>query len=111
MLDDINKNILLESRLLLLAGTMSEKEIAKSLFVSETHLRNLYNRYLGAPPKRYIKKVKLKKGETLLRITGLNVSEISYRLGYINASKFSEDFKRAFNFTPTQYRENIVVLG
>ncbi len=94
----------------MLYENITEKEVAKASFISETHLRNLYNRYFGMPPKRYIKFIKLKKGQTLLRITRLSVSEIAHILGYINVSKFSSEFKKIYNMTPSQYREKCAVL-
>ncbi len=95
------------SRKLLLESTITEKKVSEVVYVSETYLRNQYNKFFGMPPKKYIKTVKLKKAHTLLRTTDLNVSRIAQEIGYINTSKFSSDFKRRFGITPTQYRKNI----
>ncbi len=88
----------------MLESTITERKVSEIVYVSETYLRNLYNKYFGMPPKRYIKTVKLKKGHTLLRITDTSISEIAHALGYVNTSKFSQDFKRRFGLTPTDYR-------
>ncbi len=98
------KVLLNSSRRLLLSTTSTEKQIAKQLYISETTLRQLYLATFGMPPRRYIKSVKLKKAQTLLRITNNSISEIAYIVGYINTGKFTEAFKRAFNMTPTEYR-------
>ncbi len=97
------------SRRLLLEGSLSEKQIAKIIHVSETTLRELYNKNFGMPPKRYIRRVKMKKAQTLLRITDKSVSEIANCVGYVNTSKFSAVFKAHFGITPSHYRK-IVVL-
>ena len=97
--------ILNVSRRLLLETSLTEKQIAKTLFISETNFRYLYHKYFDLPPKKYIKKVKLKKAKTLIRITNKNITYIAYDLGYINTSKFSEDFKKEFNISPREYRK------
>ncbi len=101
-----NKSILNVSRHLLLDTTLTEKQIAKILYISETGLRDLYNKNFGMPPKKYIKKVKMKKAQTLLRITNKTISEIAYSIGYVNTSKFSHSFKLLYGITPSNYRKN-----
>ncbi len=93
------------SRRLLLETTLTEKQIAKTLFISETSLRQLYKKFFNKPPKRYIKFVKLKKAQTFLRTSKLSISEIAYSIGYINTSKFSEAFKQVFGLSPSNYRQ------
>ncbi len=100
------KYILNVSRHLLLDTLYTEKQIAKILYISETTLRDLYNKNFNLPPKKYIRKVKIKKAQTLLRITNKSVSEIAYSIGYINTSKFSKAFKEQFGCTPSEYRKN-----
>ncbi len=101
------KRALNASRRLLLDTEKTEGQIAKILYVSETYLRQLYLQKFGMPPKRYIRRVKLKKAKTLLRTTSKSVSEIAYDMGYINASKFTEAFKTAHGITPSEYRKTL----
>ncbi len=100
-----NKLILNVSRRLLLYTNYTEKQISKMLYVSETSLRNIYIQNFGLPPKRYIRRVKIKKAQTLLRITSKTVSEIALDVGYTNASKFTEAFKEILGETPSEYRK------
>ncbi len=97
--------ILNVSRRLLLDTSKTEKQIVKMLYVSETYLRQLYLQTFDVPPKRYIRRVKLKKAKTLLRISDNTISAIAYEIGYTNTSKFSEAFKTAYKTTPSEYRK------
>ena len=92
------------SRRLLLETTLTEKQIANMLYISESNFRYLYKKYFGMPPKRYIKHVKIKKAHTLIRLTDKSVSAIAYELSYINTSRFTEEFKREFRMTPSEYK-------
>ncbi len=94
------------SRRLLLETMLTEKQIAKVLYISETTLRQLYIQNFKMPPKRYIRSVKLYKARTLLRISDKTISEIAYHIGYINTSKFSEAFRNMYGESPSHYRKN-----
>ncbi len=99
------KRIINVSRRLLLETVNTEKQIAKMLYISETTLRTLFVQNFGLPPKRYIRKVKMKKAQTLLRISKAKITDIAYNIGYINTSKFSEAFKDIHGVTPSGYRK------
>ncbi len=94
------------SRRLLLETLLTEKQIAKILYVSETTLRQLYIQKFGMPPKRYIRHVKLYKARTMIRISNKTISEIAYSIGYINTSKFAEAFRNVYDVSPSKYRKN-----
>ncbi len=89
---------------ILLESNITEIELSKKLFISQTHLRAVFRRHIGVPPKKYMKQVRLHKGQTLLRMSNKKVGEIARELGYVNVSKFSEDFKKKYNMTPSEYR-------
>ncbi len=99
------KSLLNISRRLLLDTALTEKQIAKILFISESNFRGLYNKYLGMPPRTYIKLVKMKKAQTWLRISDRSITEIAFLIGYTNTSKFSYAFKKIYGVTPSKYRK------
>lgn len=99
------KNYINKSRRLLLETDLTEIEIANSLSISSAYLRKIYKTHFHIPPKKYIKLVKLKKGQTLLRTSDIQISQIAYSLGYVNVSKFSEDFKKCYGLSPSKYRK------
>lgn len=88
---------------------MSEKEICKEIYISEVYLRKLYNIHFGMAPKMYIRKVKMKKAQTLLRITNNKISDIAYEIGYTNISKFSNQFRKEFGMLPSTYKKEVEI--
>ncbi len=101
-----NKKTLINiSRRLLLDDSLTEKRITKLLYISQTSLRNLYNENFKLPPKKYIHLVKMKRAQTLLRISNKQIGEIANISGYVNSSKFSSAFKKIYGVTPSKFRE------
>ncbi|MFV0440116.1 MAG: helix-turn-helix domain-containing protein [Lachnospirales bacterium] len=99
--------IINKSRRLLLETDLNEKEIAELLCISEVFLRKLYKCHFGYPPRTYIRKVKLKKAKTMIRITDYSITKIAEEIGYTNISKFSYAFKVEFGYLPSEYRAKI----
>lgn len=97
--------ILKDSRVLIIKNDITEKILCQELYISETLLRNIFNKYFGMPPKKYMQKVKMTKAKTLIRTTNDSITKIANDLGYVNIGKFSAAFKRNFGTAPTQYRE------
>ncbi len=108
MRKEVKKTLNISMRLLL-ETILTEKQIAKILYISETTLRQIYLQNFGMPPKRYIRHVKIKKAQTLIRTTNKTISEIAYSIGYINTSKFAKVFKTSYGRTPSEYRKTAVL--
>lgn len=100
-------DIIKKSRILMLSHDISEHEVCKRLYISETGLRNIYHKYYGMPPKQYMLKIYMAKAQTLLRTSDLPIGQIANKLNYQSASKFSITFKKHFGVSPHEYRENI----
>ena len=52
----------------------------------------------------YIRLVRLKKSEALIRTTDLNISQVGYSIGFRSRSYFCEIFKRQFGYSPKTYQ-------
>ncbi len=78
--------------------------IARSVNLSESRLRHLMKAEVGLPPGRYFKFQRLNCARQLLEGTFLSVKEITYKAGFSDVSHFVRDFKKAFGFTPRNYR-------
>ena len=55
----------------------------------------------------YIKEYRLEQAAVELVQTAKSVTQIAQNIGYDNASKFSECFKKRYGLTPSQYRANV----
>jgi YesN/AraC family two-component response regulator len=51
----------------------------------------------------FVKSLRLKKAATLLLDKEMNISEVAYSVGFNRRKYFSEEFKKAYGKTPTEY--------
>jgi len=57
----------------------------------------------GLSPSVFIRSMRLKQAAALLETGKLNVSEVAYRVGFLDMSYFGASFKDQFGCTPSQY--------
>lgn len=57
----------------------------------------------------YIKNVRVKLAEHLLKTTDMNVSEVVYSIGFTSRSYFSRIFRERFQCSPSEYKYNTQV--
>ena len=62
-------------------------------------------------PGEFIKSIRLKTTANLLRTTNLNVLEIFFRTGFNNQSYFFREFKKQYQCSPNEYREQNQITG
>ena len=80
------------------------RTVAQQFGISETSLKNYFRGVYGANISAYLRTLRLRSGEELLRTTDLSVAEIAYRVGYTKQGKFAEIFKAQFGQSPLEYR-------
>lgn len=77
--------------------------LEKELFISQSTLNRLTNRYFGVSPKKYIEKKRIALATQLLR-KGESVKEAAEAAGFADASTFIRFFRLHFGVTPLAYR-------
>ena len=60
----------------------------------------------GSTPSEFIRTIRLRRGEQLLRQSQLSVAEIAYKVGFNNPRYFAKYFNEMYGMTPSQYKEN-----
>ncbi len=68
---------------------------------------NLYKRMLsitGSTPSEFIRSIRLRHAEVLLREGKYNVSEVAYMVGFKSPRYFSKYFAEAYGMYPSQYK-------
>ena len=75
----------------------------EELGVSRTVLFRKIKAWTDFSPKEFIQHVRLKKGAQLLEQGKINISQISYKVGFKNPKYFSKCFRKKFGKTPTDY--------
>ncbi len=74
--------------------------------LSESRFRTLFHQQVGKKPLEYLNEIRVMVAARKLILTGDNVSDIAYSLGYNDVNYFIRVFKKYFCMTPKQYRDN-----
>ncbi|MFT3705069.1 MAG: helix-turn-helix transcriptional regulator [Agriterribacter sp.] len=82
------------------------EEVAKEIGMSPTKFKKLFKQMFGDSYYQFYKNVRMYKAKEMLQEHNMNVSEVGYRLGYNNLSKFSRAFKEKFHITPGKLTNN-----
>lgn len=82
----------------------SAKDFASQLSIHVNHLNRAIKETTGKTTTHYITERIITEAKALLKYTNWNVSEISYSLGFEEASHFNNFFKKKTNQTPSLYR-------
>ena len=72
--------------------------------MSGFHFSRAFKAATGKSPLQYVIAERISLAKVLLKTTGLTVSEICFRTGYNDLSRFGQHFKRATGTTPAQFR-------
>ncbi len=85
------------------------EQVCKSVHVSASHLNRIFNKNSGTSVMDYIMCAKLEKSKGLLRESSMNISQISYDLGFSSIHYFSRLFKQKYGITPREYSKSIKI--
>lgn len=87
--------------------SLSIEYIAGELAVSKMQLYRKLKDITGQTPTEYIRHIRLKHAEKLLKTTNKTVSEIMYLCGFNNKAYFYREFSKKFNDTPNEFRKKL----
>jgi AraC-like DNA-binding protein len=80
-------------------------QISELFHMPSTSMKLCFKEVYGDSIYSFIKKYKMQQAAILLKESTESVTEIACRLGYDNASKFSEAFRKEFGMSPSVYRK------
>ena len=83
----------------------SIEEIASKLFVSYSHLRNVFKKELGITIYDFLLSVRMEEAKNLLTTTKMNLSQIAYKVGYSDYDYFKTVFAKYNGITPREYQQ------
>lgn len=78
-----------------------------NLHISRSYLHSLFKQNLNISPQQYLLKLKLTHAKKLLTQTDYSLQQIANLVGYKDQFTFSKAFKRCFNQSPLEYRNQI----
>ncbi len=72
--------------------------------LSTPHFVHLFKREVGVSFKGYLKMLRIRKAQQLMRDTFRSITEVSLDVGYRDLTAFERDFKKLTHTTPRDYR-------
>jgi AraC-like DNA-binding protein len=82
------------------------KELATFAGMSPTKLKRVFKQIFGNSIFNYYQELRMKEAALLLKVGELSVSEVGYKMGFINLSHFSRVFKEHIGVRPKQYNRS-----
>ena len=80
------------------------QEIADELFMSRSHMRDIFFRTFGISPKSYMQDIRMKHATHLMETSNGKISEIARSVGYDDQLLFSKTFRSHYGVSPSQYK-------
>ncbi len=87
------------------AAPFSAAETAAAVGLSQSHLRALFEKWLGESPKRFHTRCRINQAKRLLSEQRLSVFEVAFHVGFNDAHHFSRVFKQITGVSPGRYAE------
>jgi signal transduction histidine kinase/DNA-binding response OmpR family regulator len=84
------------------ATSLSVSEMVEVMNMSRTQLHRKLKAITGQSYSEIVRSIRLQKALSLLRHSGMNVTEVAYEVGYSAPSYFSESFKEYFGYSPSE---------
>ena len=80
--------------------------MAKTVSLSNSHLRKIFRHETGKSPARFVREIKLKEACKLLQEGVLRIKEIASEVGFHDQSVFTRNFTKLYGDSPSAYRKN-----
>ena len=91
-----------------LSKPISVKCLAQKAGLSQFHFSRLFNKHVGMPPMKYLRRRRMAKAQELLHRNEKTVSDVGEEVGYPVVQHFTSVFKKEVGLTPGRYcRSNI----
>jgi AraC family transcriptional regulator len=88
-----------------LGGSLTLEQMAAIVHLSPYHFARQFKASTGLPPHQYVIARRVERAQHLLRTDGeIGLTEVAFRVGFSDQSKFSFHFKRIVGVTPGQFR-------
>lgn len=84
-------------------------EICRDNMVGYSCIKQLFHDRYQCGVLEYFNKMRIEYAKQLIRSNGMNVSEISDKLGYSSIHYFSRQFKRYTGMAPTEYSSSVML--
>lgn len=88
---------------------ISLEEVAKYVDISPYYFSKLFKEEEGQNFIEYLTSLRIAKAKKLLQESEASIKEVCCEVGYSDPNYFSRIFKKVVGYTPTEYREGVVL--
>ena len=86
--------------------TKNVTDYAEKLNITPNYLTTTLKQFTGKTAKDIISERLFNESKSLLKYSGLDIAEISYRLNFQEPTHFTRFFKKHSGITPNQFRKS-----
>lgn len=86
------------------------EDMAKRCNLDRSYFGKIFRETMGQPPQEFLIRYRMSKAAELLKLTELSIGDISIQVGYPNQLHFSRAFKKVYNISPREYRQNHKII-
>ena len=79
-------------------------DLAEKFYLSKPYISKYIKEKSGVTFGELVKKIRMKKAKALLKSSSMTVENIALSVGYQNVEHFNRLFKKTYNMTPVQFR-------
>ena len=80
------------------------EEISKNTFLTPTYICVIFKEHTSKTVNKYITEYRTEKAKSFLKDTNIKMSDVAEKVGYNDPNYFSKIFRKATNYTPSEYR-------
>lgn len=91
-----------------IAEPLTVAQVAEAGHCSAATTQRLFIRYTGESTQSWIRQLRLREAASLLRTTGLRVSEVAHLVGYADPLYFSRAFRRVHGVPPSRFARTVL---
>ncbi len=81
-------------------------DLARRVGTSRRQMERLFRSYLGKPPQKVYREIRLQTAYSLLMSGNMSVTEVAYAAGFVSPSHFGHSFVNEFGFSPNSIRRS-----
>jgi len=83
------------------------EHLSRASGLSTQHFIYLFKKESGVTFKGYLKRIRIRTSQELMRDPYLSITEVCLDVGYQDLTNFERDFKKLTNVTPRDYRRGL----
>lgn len=82
-------------------------DLAREACLSLHHFKRLFREAFGAPPHRYLRKLRMERARDLLVHGDTPINEVAMTVGFEDLSAFSRTYRQIMGYAPSAHRKNL----